>query len=101
MAKVEQISAQTFALSGRVDFPDVDELLSSVERFVSDLKSDISIEMRDIAMANTAVLVFCIGLQRLTDSYGIALKFVTVPDQLRAIADVCGLSRLFSDIEPA
>lgn len=91
-AEIKEVSDGKFVLSGNLNYETVPLLWkTSQELFAS--KNSLSIDLTGVQQSNSAALALLLEWMKLIDSNGNSIEFLNLPEQLREIAQLCGLDQ--------
>ncbi|WP_455375430.1 STAS domain-containing protein [Kaarinaea lacus] len=89
----EQVQVQSdghFLITGDLDFYSVPKILSASQSLFEASQS-LTIDLSGVESSNSAGLALLIEWMRIADSKSCPIKFLNVPDQLRQVAQLCGV----------
>jgi phospholipid transport system transporter-binding protein len=82
-------------LEGELNFSTVLEVLEAPFTSLTDSR-DIQVDLKGVTRVDSAGLALLVEWQRESERAGKAITFIHVPEQLLAIASLCGLDEILS-----
>ena len=92
-AEIEKKEEGCLALTGVLTFDTVVSLRLQLRDILSDA-NEFCVDLEKITYGDSAGLALLTDLYRFTSSLGKTISYINVPVQMRAIADVTGISAL-------
>jgi phospholipid transport system transporter-binding protein len=84
-----------FGVSGQLTFQTVPQFLTHTDKFLQQNAGTVTIDMRDVTLADSAGLALMIEWQQLARAAKHELVFTNIPEQMRDLMRVNGLAQVF------
>ena len=91
-ARVTPQGSGTFAIDGVLTFDTVPELFDRADEWFRNGARSLTIDLKAVHRADSAGLALLVEWLRLAQSKGTELKLINVPEQMRSLIRVSGLS---------
>jgi len=88
--QLKQVADGQFLISGDLDFQTVPGVLKASQSLFANNKS-ITIDLSGVNSSNSAGLALLLEWMRYADSNAHSLTFLHLPDQMKEIAQLCGV----------
>ena len=98
----KQVESGRFALEGSVVFDNASivesEGLKELQKSLLDQPAHWQISLSGISQADSSALSVCLSWLRFAQNHNIRLCFTDIPRELHALARVCGISELLTNV---
>lgn len=84
-----------FALSGRMTFQTVPQFLAHTDEWLQDGSKTVTIDLQGVTLADSAGLALLLEWLQRARAAGREMVFANIPDQVRDLIRVSGLTQVF------
>jgi phospholipid transport system transporter-binding protein len=88
--QLQQVADGQFLISGDLDFRTVPEVLKASQSMFANNKT-LTIDLSGVESSNSAGLALLLEWMRVADSGAHSMTFLNLPDQMKEIAQLCGV----------
>ena len=82
-------------VSGQLTFQSVPQFLAGSDQWLQGGHGKVTIDMRDVTLADSAGLALMLEWQQLARAAGREIVFINMPEQMRDLIQVNGLQQVF------
>lgn len=102
MMMFKQVESGRFALEGSITFENAStvesEGLKELQKNLSNQPALWQISLLSISQADSSALSVCLSWLRFAQQHNVRLCFTDIPRELHALAKVCGISELLTNV---